>query len=78
MANDGIDLALRAGEIHAVLGENGADKSTLMKFIYGVVKPYAGEILWEGKSVAVTRSAHARQLGIGMMFQSFSLCETRI
>jgi simple sugar transport system ATP-binding protein len=76
VANDGIDLAVRAGEIHAVLGENGAGKSTLMKIIYGVVKPDAGEILWEGKPVAVASPAHSRQLGIGMVFQNFSLFET--
>ena len=44
VANDGVDLTVMPGEIHAVLGENGADKSTLMKIIYGVVKPDAGEI----------------------------------
>jgi simple sugar transport system ATP-binding protein len=76
VANDGIDLAVRAGEIHAVLGENGAGKSTLMKIIYGVIMPDAGEILWEGKRVAVTSPAHSRQLGIGMVFQNFSLFET--
>ena len=76
VANDGIDLRVRAGEIHAVLGENGAGKSTLMKIIYGVVKPDAGQVLWQGRPLAVASPAHARELGIGMVFQHFSLFET--
>src|SRR5215472_7831227 len=76
VANDGISLSVGRGEIHAVLGENGAGKSTLMKIIYGVVKPDAGEMHWEGKLVTVANPAHARELGIGMVFQHFSLFET--
>jgi simple sugar transport system ATP-binding protein len=76
VANDGIDLLVRPGEIHAVLGENGAGKSTLMKIIYGVVKPDAGQVLWQGQPLAVANPAHARELGIGMVFQHFSLFET--
>ena len=76
IANDGIDLAVMPGEIHAVLGENGAGKSTLMKVIYGVIRPDEGEILWEGRHVTVLNPAQARELGIGMVFQHFSLFET--
>jgi len=76
VANDDINLTVMPGEIHAVLGENGAGKSTLMKIIYGVTRPDQGEILWEGRHVAVQNPAHARALGIGMVFQHFSLFET--
>ena len=76
IANQDIALDVKAGEIHALLGENGAGKSTLMKIIYGVVKPDAGSFLWEGEEIVVTGPAHARSLGIGMVFQHFSLFET--
>src|SRR5881398_1880182 len=76
VANENVDLTVMPGEIHAVLGENGAGKSTLMKMIYGVVKPDHGETRWEGNVVVVANPAHARELGIGMVFQHFSLFET--
>ena len=63
------------GEIHALLGENGAGKSTLVKMIYGVLQPDAGRIRWEGKGVRVLSPHFARRLGIGMVFQHFSLFE---
>ena len=76
IANEDVNLKVRRGEIHAVLGENGAGKSTLMKMIYGVAKPDAGSMKWEGEAVHVENPAHARSLGIGMVFQHFSLFET--
>lgn len=75
-ANDAVDFAAEAGRIHAVLGENGAGKSTLMKIIYGVIRPDAGQILWNGKEIRITSPAMARQLGIGMVFQHFSLFDS--
>jgi simple sugar transport system ATP-binding protein len=73
LANDHVDLAIRAGEIHALLGENGAGKSTLVKIMYGVLRPDAGEIRWRGEPVQIANPAFARKLGIGMVFQHFSL-----
>ncbi len=76
LANDGIDLIVREGEIHALLGENGAGKSTLVKIIYGLVQPDAGTIAWEGREISIPDPNAARSLGIGMVFQHFSLFET--
>ena len=76
LANDAIDLTIAPGEIHALLGENGAGKSTLMKIIYGVVQADAGEMFWHGQPVTLRNPAQARDLGIGMVFQHFSLFET--
>jgi simple sugar transport system ATP-binding protein len=76
LANDGIDLDVRANSIHAILGENGAGKSTLMKLIYGVERPDAGTLVWDGGPVALASPADARRRGIGMVFQHFSLFET--
>ena len=73
MANDDVSLSVRPGEIHAVLGENGAGKSTLMKIIYGVTKPDAGNILWNGQYETIATPSQARRMGIGMVFQHFSL-----
>ncbi|KPG95030.1 ABC transporter [Pseudomonas sp. RIT-PI-q] len=76
LANDAIDLSIAPGEIHALLGENGAGKSTLMKIIYGVTHADSGEVLWQGQRVSLRNPAQARSLGIGMVFQHFSLFET--
>ncbi|MBT9487589.1 MAG: ATP-binding cassette domain-containing protein, partial [Rubrivivax sp.] len=75
-ANDNISLRVKPGEIHAVLGENGAGKSTLMKIIYGAVRPDVGEVRWNGQAVQIANPAAARQLGISMVYQHFSLFDT--
>ena len=76
IANDSVDLSIAPGEIHALLGENGAGKSTLMKIIYGVVQPDEGQLHFNGKRETIREPAQARELGIGMVFQHFSLFET--
>ena len=72
-ANDHISLSLRAGEIHALLGENGAGKSTLVKILDGLLAPDEGRILWQGRPITLASPEDAATLGIGMVFQHFSL-----
>jgi general nucleoside transport system ATP-binding protein len=74
-ANDDVSLKVASGEIHALLGENGAGKSTLVKIIYGALQPTSGELFWRGEPVTISNPAAARSLGIGMVFQHFSLFE---
>ncbi|MBY4729853.1 ABC transporter ATP-binding protein [Cupriavidus pauculus] len=75
-ANDDVSLSVAPGEIHAVLGENGAGKSTLMKIIFGAVRPDAGEVHFNGAPVSINSPHDARNLGIAMVFQHFSLFDT--
>jgi ABC-type uncharacterized transport system ATPase subunit len=72
-ACDSIDLAIGKGEIHALLGENGAGKSTLVKMLFGSLEPASGDIVWKGEKVRIASPGQARKLGIGMVFQHFSL-----
>ena len=74
-ACDNVDLTIGKGEIHALLGENGAGKSTLVKMLFGSLEPYSGEIRWKGEPVAITSPSIAKKLGLGMVFQHFSLFE---
>ena len=76
LANDNLSLTVAPGEIHGLIGENGAGKSTLMKIVYGAVRPDAGEMRWNGALVTANSPSHARRLGIGMVFQHFSLFDT--
>ncbi len=73
LANDRVDFEVFPGEVHALLGENGAGKSTLMKVAYGYFELDSGEILIDSKPVKIGSPRTARQLGIGMVFQNFSL-----
>ncbi len=76
VANDAVSLSVQPGQAHAILGENGAGKSTLMKIIYGSTQPDAGQVLFDGQPVQIRDPQQARQLGIAMVFQHFSLFDT--
>ena len=75
LANDDVSFSVRRGEIHALLGENGAGKSTLVKILYGVLQPDDGTLSLEGHPFAPANPAAARDAGVGMVFQHFSLFE---
>lgn len=74
-ANKNINLELKKGEIHALLGENGAGKSTMMNMLSGLLEPTSGQILINGEEVKITSPTRATQLGIGMVHQHFMLIE---
>lgn len=71
----GVDLAFEAGEIHAILGENGAGKSTLMRVLAGSLSPDRGTVLIDGRPVVLASPRHARDAGIGMVHQHFTLVD---
>ncbi|MBM3269583.1 MAG: ABC transporter ATP-binding protein [Candidatus Sericytochromatia bacterium] len=73
VANDNVDLTLQWGQIHALLGENGAGKSTIMNVLYGMTRPDAGTIKVADKVVEIPTPSHAIRLGIGMVHQHFQL-----
>jgi ribose transport system ATP-binding protein len=69
----GVDLGLRAGEVHALVGENGAGKSTLMKVLSGAVRPDAGQMLLDGQRYAPSGPQDARRHGVAMIYQELAL-----
>jgi ABC-type uncharacterized transport system ATPase subunit len=72
-ANRGIDLSVSAGTIHAIIGENGAGKSTIMKILYGFYQADEGEIRIDGEVRAINSPQDAIALGLGMVHQHFML-----
>jgi general nucleoside transport system ATP-binding protein len=76
LANDRVSLAVTAGTIHALVGENGAGKSTAMRIAYGFYSADSGEILVDGEGRRFDSPHDAIALGIGMVHQHFMLVET--
>jgi simple sugar transport system ATP-binding protein len=74
-ANKAIDLVVRRGHIHGIVGENGAGKSTLMSILYGFYQADAGDILVNGKKVQIHEARDAIDCGIGMVHQHFMLVD---
>ena len=73
VANDGVNLTVRQGSVHAIVGENGAGKSTLMKTLYGAHQPNEGTITVKGQQRVFSSPKDAIADGIGMVFQAFML-----
>ncbi|MCH8563436.1 sugar ABC transporter ATP-binding protein [Nesterenkonia sp. YGD6] len=74
-ALDGVDLDIRAGEVHCLLGQNGAGKSTLIKVLSGAHQPTEGEILWKGERVTIPTTMAALRLGIATMYQELDVVD---
>src|SRR3954468_20834119 len=69
----GVELTLRAGEVHALMGQNGAGKSTLIKVLTGVYAPDAGTIELAGKAISPQSPIHAQELGLSAVHQESHL-----
>ncbi|NOX40828.1 MAG: sugar ABC transporter ATP-binding protein [Alphaproteobacteria bacterium] len=75
MALDNVSIDFRAGEIHAIIGENGAGKSTMMNVLAGEISPDSGTILVDGREMPITSPRVSQKLGIKVVFQELSLCQ---
>jgi len=71
----GVDLTVRAGEVHCVLGQNGAGKSTLIKTLSGVYQPDGGTIHWQGRATTIASPVAALTLGIATMYQELDVVD---
>ena len=75
-ANRAVDLTVRAGTVHGLVGENGAGKSTLMSILYGFYQADSGEVAVDGRVVHIGDAHDAIALGIGMVHQHFMLVDS--
>jgi simple sugar transport system ATP-binding protein len=75
IANKDVSIKVESGSVHALIGENGAGKSTVMKILYGMQRPDGGEILVNGQSVNFKKPADSIEAGIGMVHQHFMLAD---
>ncbi len=76
VANNDVSITVHKGTIHAIVGENGAGKSTIMRIAYGFYNADSGEIFVDGKKVDIRTPHDAIALGIGMVHQHFMLVDT--
>lgn len=74
-ALDGVDLEIRAGEVHCLLGQNGAGKSTLIKVLAGAHQPDEGEILLDGRPVTIAHPVAGLKLGVATMYQELDVVD---
>ena len=78
VANDEIDFILKKGEVHGLLGENGAGKTVLMNVLYGLYQQDRGQIFVNGNKVEIDSPSTAIKLGIGMVHQNRSVCQNAL
>src|SRR4029434_10574675 len=76
LANDHVDIVVKPGTIHAIIGENGAGKSTAMRIAYGFYTADSGDILIDGQVRRIQHPFDAIALGVGMVHQHFMLVDT--
>lgn len=74
-ALDGVDLDVRAGEVHCLLGQNGAGKSTLIKTLAGLHQPDSGEISWQNNPATMSSPTAALELGVATMYQELDVVD---
>ena len=76
VANNDVSISIEKGTIHAIVGENGAGKSTIMRIAYGFYTADSGEVFFDGRRVEINNPHDAIRLGIGMVHQHFMLVDT--